>query len=220
MTEPKRPKKTTPEDRLMEQRLRALKRLGYSRPPPRHGLVYCSTAAELLRVTTQALRGMLDPATATVNRHHRSGPPALLYCPIKLERLSKSKKCEEARQRRSPERRAAARRGVNTKTERLLDLVERMPITVVRLPKEEVLRRALAGNEERRMASETEEDFEARMVWNFLRHECTDYDSVVDALVAQVGKDDARRRLRERILEVIESAYPEFCFIGVDRHRD
>ena len=58
-------------------------------------------------------------------------------------------------------------------------------------------------------AADSDPEFLDRITVNFLRHECTTYDSLVNNLKGLVGKDHAYVLLRNRTLDAIAEVYPD-----------
>lgn len=156
--------------------------------------------------------------TAPNPYYTHAGAPMRLYDRARVEAAERTeavrqdlKKVRKNREART----AAAEKAAETRREQLLDKVEATPITVRRLPAEKVRHLAFEHNRLNPRPSaprdnESEEAFEARVIANFLRHQCTNYDEELYELVGQVGRDDAYRRFRARIEEALEEAYPEF----------
>lgn len=57
------------------------------------------------------------------------------------------------------------------------------------------------------------ESFLERITVNYLRHECTIYDSVLDDLIGKVGKREAYILLKERVFNLIADKYPSYEII-------
>jgi hypothetical protein len=62
-------------------------------------------------------------------------------------------------------------------------------------------------------------EFLDRITVNFLRHCGTDYDELLTRMFGMVGTDEARVRLRCRIIEHIVAAHPELAAAGDEQIR-
>lgn len=89
-----------PTREVEDKRADALRELGAGGAGGRSGLVYMSTAAEILGITPQALQGIIDPIDEVPNPHYKSGSVSYLYCPLDLLRIRHSAEVDEARARR------------------------------------------------------------------------------------------------------------------------
>lgn len=205
-------------ERLLMRRQAALKKLGADPAlGGRNGLVFgASNAARVLGVSLAALKKLVSHVGTATNPHHRSGPPVGLYDPLDLFRVSKQKRAQTAKAR-TVGRAESAKKAVETKTGRLLDVVNALEIRVDRLPLEEVRRLAIEHYNERRRPDKdradasSSEDFLLRITVNYVRHEMTVYDGTVAALWGRTGKEEALDLLRERIYGLIARTYPELA---------
>ncbi len=58
---------------------------------------------------------------------------------------------------------------------------------------------------------DSDPDFLERIQVNFLRHELTNYDWHLGQLKGYTGVEEARGRVRERVLDAIAEAYPDLA---------
>jgi hypothetical protein len=70
------------------------------------------------------------------------------------------------------------------------------------------LRQAERGRVRDVATLESDPDFIDRIVVNYLRHECSMYERLLDATFGKVGVDEASLRIKERVLDEIASTYP------------
>ncbi len=220
--------------RLLKRRKAALAKLGADEAAiNRSGLVFGSkTAAQILGVSAKALATMIEPSDYATNPHYRSGPSVSLYDPLELLRVSKQKRCEKARLRRTPERKAAGQAAAETRREKALAearaIVDKWKVRLPSISWRDLTRRAhdsyvREAEYHNREPSYFRVETDMRtLVLNYLRHECSDYgnvlSSVTDALRGRVARDrasdddpvsEASAILHKRIVELAREKWPE-----------
>lgn len=174
--------------------------------------IYRTTAKKEYSLTDKQLDTL--QCEEVVNPRYKSGSKARLYRRADVERLAASitKEEKEAKAKRS----ASARQAAEKRKDELIRAVESLPITVHKLSKGEVKRRAIDNynSAERRnrgglYASLTsDENFLERIAVNYVRHSLTPYERVMDDISGKPGFHEAYIVLKERILEKIAEAYP------------
>lgn len=112
-------------------------------------------------------------------------------------------------------RRKAAKTAVDRRRQETLKQVESWSPDVPQFKRQRLTRLAIEHynySPQRRtehMASGCDDpSFLSRIAVNFLRHEATAYDAVVDRLSGRVGRNEAYTLAKQRVLEVIGNRYP------------
>jgi hypothetical protein len=119
-------------------------------------------------------------------------------------------------------RKLSARKAVNTKIARITEEFSNIHIDVVRgWKRREIVNAAInaynefqcmRGRYENATAHEgSSQDFIERISVNFIRHNLTDYEVVLQYLESKVGKFQAYQLLRDRLFKCIAAAYPFFA---------
>lgn len=113
-------------------------------------------------------------------------------------------------------RKLAGEKAVETKRDNLLKKIEEMNIYVEEMEESDLEEEAIlhvnyfreGKGKKRNDFLYIDEDTRKRWICNYIRHELTNYDSEIEALVGKTGKNEAYKRLRERIKEAILKVYP------------
>jgi len=110
-------------------------------------------------------------------------------------------------------RKEAAAKAVETKIAKLMVAIEAMPISVERLSLDRVKKQAIDSynmrNRGESFASKDDDPaFLDRITVNFIRHELTQYDSALWAIVGKTGISRAVAEIRRRVYSAIAQAYP------------
>jgi hypothetical protein len=185
------------------------------------GLVATAIAAEALKITPSQFRtivkakGIAHDGTYT-NPKHRSGPPALLWSRKTIARVRRMKATSEAAGAKGAVRRAAAEAAVDTKRQKLFDLVDSVEITVGVIDPGVLRGNAIEHynarqrflDRDRIAEGDSSPEFLDRITMNYIRHELTTYDEHWPALIARVGREEAYQALRDRVARAIADAYP------------
>lgn len=206
---------------ISEQRRQAMARLGYETKSTSDLVFGRTTAAKLIGLTPARLDKLLRPCDTAINPYYKSGPPVGLYCPLELERISKDPEVAKViatLKEKRPAREEAAQRAVQKKREQALEELNsiihrkkwhrRWPKTYT-----EAVRQACARYNERKdylaEAATVDSDpaFLRRITENYIRHERTNYDDILDEFAGVVGIDDVYDRLKSYILRRIATYY-------------
>lgn len=156
-----------------------------------------------------------EDRTAT-NPHYRSGPPMRLFARSRVEAVEKEPRFQEALAR-AQKRQARAQKGVERKRELTLEQARTLPLTLTRIPLEQLAQRARAhylhrtGEVVQFAPWGSPDPFRDRLCVNYLRHQATEYDEHLEQIEGRVGVRSAYRLLWERIVQAIETAYPELA---------
>lgn len=157
-----------------------------------------------------------EPDQIKPNPHHRSGPPMRLY---RTDRVAEAEACEAFQEATAAlaNRRRAAMKGVSTKREKLKANLESVEIKVPRLDERRLIKRACdhynarqidRGNMDLCASESSDRLFLERITVNYLRHELTPYEDELTNIAGQVGADDARMDIKEKVLDAIAEEYP------------
>ncbi|MBK8475505.1 MAG: hypothetical protein IPL39_04125 [Opitutaceae bacterium] len=111
--------------------------------------------------------------------------------------------------KRSQKRKAAAQCAVTTKEYRLREWVESLRIAVPKLDQHTLAAQALYGTQ--CLDSNNITEYQARRLVNYMRHEMTDYDELLDATFGMTGTAIAKLEIRWKVLQAIAGAYPELA---------
>lgn len=176
--------------------------------------------------TPAMVRDLLGEADdSRPNPFYASGADMRLWL---RERTHQAERTEEwARRRTMADRRSAAsKRAANAKRANLLEKVEQVQVQVPALDEDELRRRAITSfNRRAQEQAETrsrrggwygpepvdensDPQFLERITVNYVRHELTRYDQMWSDLAGQVGREQAHRLLRGRVLDEIARVYP------------
>jgi len=173
--------------------------------------------------TDKLIRQFLStPDDYRPNPHYQSGPRVCLHDHARVESIERAAEFQAAK-KRADRARVRAGKGTETKRKKIMEDIGAVEISVPRLSKKELIRRACRHYNDRKIAEQdvalampdSAPDFLERICVNYIRHRLTHYDSVLDKIRGHVGKEEAYTRLRERVLDVIVVTYPwlaDECF--------
>ncbi len=176
------------------------------------------------RWTETLITRFLMPADKLVqNPNHRSGPPMRLFDIKRVEAIEATAAFQEAKTG-ALKRSDAGLKAADTKRKQLMAKVEAMRITVHKLDSRQVMARAIKeynafkgdiamerGNFDWTPAStDSDPAFLERIQINCIRHSLTEYDRALEEVAGKTGVTEAVSRIRERVFDAIELAYPQF----------
>ena len=138
-----------------------------------------------------------------------------------LERIQLAEASQEFRVAQS----GLAKRKEASKIERLLDAIEAMPITVTTLTTTQVVANAIRyynSRQENRVLDrddytpkyanpDSDSLFLERITVNYIRHELSQYDRVLETTAGKTGADRARVAINKRVYALIAATYPQFA---------
>jgi hypothetical protein len=172
--------------------------------------VYKTTLAKTYGLTPKLI-ALLGPADKEVpNRHHRSGPPSLLYAVDRVEQFVTEHAAEvaDAASRRKARSESAAR-GVVTKTTKLIDGIDEIGLTWSELPRKyQTLLDRAASHAVARYGAAAHTPGYAGVVAT-VRHEFTNYDELLRLIHGKVGSSAAYESIRSRLDDEIEAKLAE-----------
>ncbi len=155
------------------------------------------------------------------NPHYRSGPSSrLVYRPDlvgilpELQRNAGEKVLREKRAQ-------VARQVTEERRAKILRWVEELKVEVERFPDRDALTREAVehynclwqdrGRDDKFADVNADPAFLERITVNFLRHEGTQYEERLVDIWGKVGAEEARERVKIRVLEAIGKAYPHLA---------
>jgi len=161
-----------------------------------------------------------DPDVIADNPYYRNGNPMRLYLKERVHD-AENEDCYQRAQEGRKKRHNAAMKGVQTKKDRLMRMIEEMDISVQVIDIGDVIEQAVHSYNDRgwergekceKIPAEGLCDslFHQRVCVNFLRHECTDYDWNLEATAKKVGRGDGIAEIRRKIYDEIRKKYPLF----------
>lgn len=188
---------------------------------------YCSRPDLLSRGWTDSMiRHFLPkPDCTKPNPHYKCAADMKFYRNERVDAVEQSdewKRRWEMAERRSVAAREAAERR-REDTERLvgelpLPEIEMKPLAAVRREAYESWEsmRSFQGKDTDPMMCIDEATLD-RITVNYIRHELSEYDSLLHSVRGVVGAEEARRTIRERVMDQIRTRYPELASEVVDQ---
>jgi hypothetical protein len=149
------------------------------------------------------------PDETKTNPIVKSAAPMKLYKIKRVERIEKSEKFIKAMESIS-KRKAAARKAVETKTAKTIEWANSVNFNVPTFSKDKLERNAIYHYQQYHdtiICGPIDEDFINRISTNYIRHECTKYDRILDSLYGSVGKQKAYDIIKEKINQEIRKKH-------------
>ena len=149
------------------------------------------------------------PDETKTNPIIRSAAPMKLYKIKRVERIEKSEKFIKEMENIS-RRKIAARKAVETKTAKIIEWANTVKINVPTFSKDKLERNAIYHYQQYHdtiICGPIDEDFINRISTNYIRHECTKYDRILDSLYGSVGKQKAYDIIKEKINQEIRKKH-------------
>lgn len=169
-----------------------------------------------------------EPDLLTKNPNYASGPPMKLYLLDRVEKVEASeawREWHEKSQARREKASATMKARHDKARKELHERLRRMPMTVPQMSMNKLFAVAVEHRneiaEDRAFRRDYDTDFSyatlknaeplalQRWAVNYLRHQETHYDALLDAMTGRVGVDEAKRLIRNRVLAAIAEQYPE-----------
>lgn len=170
--------------------------------------------------TDRLICDLLPEPECVTNPMYASSPPMKLFREEDVLRAMQTKEFLEAQEKRQA-RKEAARKATLTRKQHLLDAVNESlsKLQIKQLPFEEVKRRALREKQEWDMwcgsfemvpmdGSSVNKKTLDRWCVNYIRHQLTVYDEVLEQLERKTGKQEAYELAFTTILNKIGEVYP------------
>ena len=174
--------------------------------------------------TAALIKKFLDPPDATrPNPHYKSAAPMRLYAATRVEAVES---CEDWRLAadRSRARSEAGKAVATRKADELIERAEQLPITVTRLPLDQLQKRAITsynafhekvlwegGNDYEKADVQSDPAFLSRITVNYIRHSLTAYNKYLQEVAGRIGVSQAIGTIRRRVYAAICATYPEYA---------
>ena len=149
------------------------------------------------------------PDETKTNPIVKSAAPMKLYKIKRVERIEKSERFIKEMENISM-RKIAARKAVETKTAKTIEWANTVKINVPTFSKDKLERNAIYHYQQYHdtiICGPIDEDFINRISTNYIRHECTKYDRILDSLYGSVGKQKAYDIIKEKINQEIRKKH-------------
>lgn len=145
----------------------------------------------------------------------KTNPIFKCAAPMKLYKIKRVVKIEKSEQfikemEAISIRKNAAKKAVETKTAKTLEKANSVNFNVPTFSKDKLERNAIYHYEQyndTKVYDRDNEDFINRICTNYLRHECTNYDRILDSLYGLVGRQKAYEIIKGRINQEIKEKH-------------
>ena len=140
----------------------------------------------------------------------RHAAPTLLFAVPRVQAAERTTKFVQRRDL-AARRSAAAKEAANRRRLEMLRLMAADEVTIPKLAPEVLADRAVRHREPRDAIDAAKADTGTLNRWkvNYLRHQLTRFDSMIEGMFGQVGRAAAEKLLRRRALEAIGKTYPD-----------
>ena len=149
------------------------------------------------------------PDETKTNPIVKSAAPMKLYKITRVERIEKSEKFIQEMESIS-KRKIVARRAIETKTAKTIEWANSVSFNVPTFSKDKLEHNAVYQYEQyndTKVYDRDDEDFINRICTNYLRHECTTYDRVLNSLYGLVGRQKAYEIIKEKVNQEIKQKH-------------
>lgn len=200
--------------------------------PPMHELLSQTEVLARPGWTKAAVDRFLGaPDQTKPNPMYRSGAPMRLYSGDRIKAVE-STDTWRTWSTKSALRSERARAVAERRRAEVLEWVDCLHIALPPSDEEKLVKCAVAhynllweerGQYEKHATVHDDREFLDRITVNYLRHEVSHYERDLDRLYGKTGADEARLRLKERVLQAIAQAFPFLapeCGHQVDRMHD
>jgi hypothetical protein len=166
--------------------------------------------------TDTLVSNFLSEPDETIVNMKRKAYPIQLYLKERVERIEASVAFKSV-QAKSKRRSNTATLAINARMETLRKQIEDLQIEVPALDFDVLIQRACSEHRsfnadkpnKQRFTRDSDEDSLHRICVNYLRHQLTKYDNLLDEVSGKPGADDLRAMIREKVLDAIEVTYPD-----------
>lgn len=158
-------------------------------------------------------RFLKTPDDERPNPYNKQGAPMQLYLLERVEAIEATSEFQEWRAK-AQKRRAAAKKGAETRKSKSLKSIEQVIIKVEVLELDQVQKRAIDSYNARsdNLASAASDlDFLDRITVNYIRHNLTSYDHMLDFVKGKTGVEDGSLLIAKRIFASIAERYPSLA---------
>ena len=162
------------------------------------------------------------PDKLSPNPVYKSQPPMRLYSQSRVSEVECDPELQAklAKSLASKEKRSAsAQKAVETKKKAAIEWVESQFIKIPQIPYKKLINKACdsynfhqieRGRDDFRSARlDSDASFLCRITYNYIRHERTNYEQMLEQLFGKTGTKEAYQALRVKIDAAIAQAYPE-----------
>lgn len=161
-----------------------------------------------------------EPDKLVPNPHYRSGPSMRLYLLKRVESSESGKRFQKALASKAAMRQANKTRGIaasRQKRDKLFEWVDTLAITLPSYSEDAIFQNAVRHynqlwddreQSEKTASVDSDRNFLLRISVNYLRHECTSYENLLEQVHGKVGVNEARVRIKIRVLTAIAEAFP------------
>lgn len=175
------------------------------------------TKTELIQRWSKKLVEAFFPKCSLERRNprYKRASPMQLYDLKEVEKIERRKTFKEASEKAS-RKKAVAQKVADCKRQRLIELARTISINLPDMDKDSAIKLACHHyNQRNQMACHdyteatpsSDEAFLKRITTNFLRHQCTRYDTELGNFFGKVGVQEAHKILKERINRAIAEKY-------------
>lgn len=142
-----------------------------------------------------------------------SRPPATMYLLKDVKAVATSGAGQQRLAQRT-KRSESAKRAAARRRDDLIQKTLATNFSIPEMPWDDLIERACRHYNSRKVNAtsirpDADEGTLHRIMVNYLRHECTQYDEHCASLMGQTGKEDAYPAVKELVLEAIAEKYPE-----------
>ena len=156
------------------------------------------------------------------NPYYKCAAPMKLYMIDRIIKIEKRKSFMEMLAK-SKERKALAQKAVTTKIDKVREFANSIDIDIPLSPKDQLIWEACNSYNDHKeyqailngydrdwhvAGPHSDDAFLARICQNYLRHNCTDYDDMLDKLFGKVGVSVGHDIIKKRINDRIRELYP------------
>ncbi len=169
-------------------------------------------ASELIKTrswTNSLIKRFLPtPDDTKTNPIFKSAAPMKLYNINKVKRIERSRAFIDAMEV-AQMKKDSALKATETKKAKTFKTIENLNFNIPDIDKEKLIQRAINHYEAYHDTSVhyADEEFINRIVTNYLRHNCTKYDNVLDRLYGYVGKQEAHDIIKQKVNDAIKDTY-------------
>lgn len=148
------------------------------------------------------------PDETKTNPIVKSAAPMKLYNINKVKRIERSSAFKEAKEV-TQKKKDSAQKATETKKTKTIKKIENLNFNVPDIDKERLIQKAINHYETYHDTSVhyADEEFINRIVTNYLRHNCTKYDNVLDSLYGSVGIQEAHDIIKQKVNDTIKEKY-------------
>ena len=161
-----------------------------------------------------------EPDKLVPNPHYRSGPSMRLYFLKRVKASESGKRFQKAFASKATMRQASKTRGIavsRQKRDELFEWVDTLTISLPTYSEDALFQNAVRHYKQlwddreqfdKTASVDSDRNFLLRISVNYLRHECTSYENLLEKVHGKVGVNEARLDIKIRVLTAIAEAFP------------